>query len=146
MEKFVNFTCSIDGSDWVLDFKDSLAFLSAPLGKLAKNLKSKVYIYIMLYFFKVFSLHQCSFYSLNLNPGTWQIVKKFTSKRLLISSRQISHTFLTVNLNYFSEKGSFPTAILGNMKFSKKQNCRHEIISSMIFYKNTSAGKIMTML
>ena len=44
MEKFVNFTCSINGSDWALDFKDSLAFLSAPLGKLAKNLKNKVCI------------------------------------------------------------------------------------------------------
>ena len=42
MEKFINFTCAVEGSDWSLDFKDSLAFLSSPLEKLTENLKCKV--------------------------------------------------------------------------------------------------------
>ena len=42
MEKFINFTCAVKGSDWSLDFKDSLSFLSSPLEKLTENLKCKV--------------------------------------------------------------------------------------------------------
>ena len=42
MEKFINFTCAVEGSDWSLDFKDSLSFLSSPLEKLTENLKCKV--------------------------------------------------------------------------------------------------------
>ena len=41
MEKFISFSCQVNGSDWRLDFKDSLSFLLAPLDKLTKNLKAK---------------------------------------------------------------------------------------------------------
>ena len=40
MEKFVMFNIKFEGSQWSLDFKDSLNFLSAGLDKLVKNLKS----------------------------------------------------------------------------------------------------------
>lgn len=40
-ERYINMHASVGGSEWSLDFKDSLCFLLSPLDKLTKNLKAK---------------------------------------------------------------------------------------------------------
>ena len=40
-ERYINMHATVDGSEWSLDFKDSLSFLLSPLDKLTKNLRAK---------------------------------------------------------------------------------------------------------
>lgn len=40
-ERYINMHAKIEGSEWSLDFKDSLCFLLSPLDKLTKNLRAK---------------------------------------------------------------------------------------------------------
>lgn len=40
-ERYINMHVRVEGSEWSLDFKDSLSFLLSPLDKLTKNLKAK---------------------------------------------------------------------------------------------------------
>lgn len=97
MEKFINFTCAVEGSDWSLDFKDSLAFLSSPLEKLTENLKCKVmtsqsfkFIFLIPHYIR-----------LTLNLNTLQIVTKYTSNTPLISSEQDLKILHFIISNFF---------------------------------------------
>ena len=40
-ERYINMHARVEGSEWSLDFKDSLCFLLSPLDKLTKNLRAK---------------------------------------------------------------------------------------------------------
>ena len=97
MEKFINFTCAVEGSDWSLDFKDSLAFLSSPLEKLTENLKCKV---MTSHSFKFIFLIP-HYIRLTLNLNTLQIVTKYTSNTPLISSEQDLKILHFIISNFF---------------------------------------------